>query len=362
MAAKSSSRRVTQTDIATHAGVSVTTVSLILSDRQEWVRQFHPETVTRVRETAAKLGYHPNLFAAGLPTKTSPFIALIIRDFVRQDPSTWHLWAFEGELLACVVKQGTEVGLYPIVVTVDPFADEAGLQTVENVMEGGVFGSIVRAPNVLLEKFIRHHIGRGQRIVVIFPNRPSAWSTNAIAVDNLALGRLAGQLLAAQGRKRWAVVHYRNLKVRESHALRRKGFEQAAKQAGANLEVIKLPRLIDEVTPQDLARIRKLAPDGLLGLDSVLAVCTLQACLTAGLRPNADFSLIGTNTGCWHNPPMPLITSLDVSWAQVGKVAIRQLLMMSETGETQFPSICVAPQVVPGETCPVDPDVIANAS
>lgn len=356
MATKPPTRRITQADIADDAGVSVTTVSLILSEREEWVRQFHPETVARVRETAARLGYHTNLFAAGLPNKSSPFVALVIRDFVRQDPSNWHLWAFEGELLACVVKRGGEVGLFPIVVTMDPFADEEALQPVEHIMDGGVFGSIVRAPNATLEKFLHQQISRGQRIVTIFPDQPSRWPRNAITVDDHAAGRMAGQLLAAQGRRNWAVVHYRNIKVRESHQVRRKGFEQVAKEVGAKVHAVRLPRLIEEVTPADLARIRRLGADGFFGLDSVLAICTLQTCLAAGMTPNADFSLVGMNCACWHNPPLPTITSLDVSWAEVGSVAIRELLNMSESGETQFESIRVRPHVKAGETCPT-PDV-----
>lgn len=352
VATKPPSRRVTQADIADEAGVSVTTVSLILSQREEWVRQFHPDTVARVRETATKLGYHTNLFAAGLPNKTSPFVALIIRDFVRQEPSNWHLWAFEGELLACVVKRGGEVGLFPIVVTVDPFAKEEELRPVEHIVEGGVFGSIVRAPNPQLEKFIRQQISRGQRVVVIFPDQPSRWPKNAITVDDEAAGRMAGELLAAQGRKNWAVVHYRNIKMRESHVRRRQGFEQAAREAGAKVQTLRLPRLIEEVTPQDLSRIRRIGADGLFGVDSVLAVCALQSCLTAGLQPNVDFSLIGMNCACWHSPPLPVITSLDVSWAEVGAAAIRELATMSESGETQFVSIRARPHIIAGETCP----------
>lgn len=352
VATKPPIRRVTQADIAEQAGVSVTTVSLILSRREEYVRQFHPDTVTRVRETAKRLGYHTNLFAAGLPNKSSPFVALIIRDFVHQELFNWHLWAFEGELLASVVKRGGEMGLFPIVVTVDPCAQQESLPPVEHIVEGGVFGSIVRAPNPLLEKFLRQQINRGQRIVVLFPDQPSRWPANAIMADGVAAGRMAGELLAAQGRKKWAVVHYRNIKVCESQLQCRRGFEEVARQAGATVHALRLPRLIEEVTPQDLARVRRLGADGYYGVDSMLAICALQSCLAVGLHPNVDFNLVGMNCACWHSPPLPLITSLDVSWAEVGSVAIRELVKMSETRTAQFESILARPQIRPGETCP----------
>lgn len=364
MAARSPTRRVTQADIAREADVSVTTVSLILSQREGWLRQFHPETVARVQEVANRLGYHTNLFAAGLPNKSSPFLALIMRDFVRQDPGEWHLWAFEGDLLACVIRTGEEADLFPIVITVDPQADdEEELRPVERIVEGGVFGSIVRAPSPALERFFRKQIAAGQRIVVIFPNRPSSWPANAITVDDVNAGRMAGRLLAAQGRRRWAVLHYRGIPVRESHRLRRKGFEDAARKVGACVQAIRLPRLIDEITPEDMVRLKRVNADGFFGLDSVLSVCGLQTCLTAGLTPNRDFSLVGMNCGSWHSPPLPAITSLDVSWAEVGSQAIAKLTEMAEANTSEFPTIRIRPDVSAGDTCPSEGvDVSAAAA
>ena len=55
--------RVTLAHVADRAGVSTATASLILSRREEYIRQFRTDTVEKVRRSAKRLGYRANLFA-----------------------------------------------------------------------------------------------------------------------------------------------------------------------------------------------------------------------------------------------------------------------------------------------------------
>jgi LacI family transcriptional regulator len=352
--------RVTLAHVADRAGVSTATASLILSGREEYIKQFRVDTVDKVRRSAKRLGYRANLFAAGLPTKAPAFFVLVIRDFGgRQHVHDWHLWAFEGKLLAGAVRLATEKGLYPIVATIDPDASDAGIASTMRIITGGVLGAIVRAQNPPLEKFLREQIKLGHRVVVVFPDQISRWSENAIVADNLVIGETAARLLAAQGRKRWGIVRYRQRAVRESHALRSQGFQQFAERAGVPVETVFLPRNPDEVTDRDIERVRKQEVDGLFAVDSVLSVDVLLACRKAGLNVGEDLSLVGVNCSQWRTSDLPSITSIDVSWDEVGKIAVRQLVQMSETNQPHFQSILVEPTVVPGTTCPVPETLLA---
>lgn len=67
--------RVTIKDVAAEAGVSITTVSHVLNDVPG--KRVNPNTRTRVRETAARLGYTPNALARSLRTNRSGTIGLI---------------------------------------------------------------------------------------------------------------------------------------------------------------------------------------------------------------------------------------------------------------------------------------------
>jgi LacI family transcriptional regulator len=353
MSGKPNSVRVTLANVAERAGVSTTTVSLILSNREEYIKQFAPETVEKVRKSAKSLGYRANLFASGLPTRASPFFAVVIRDIGRADPSSWHAWAFEGDLLAGVVEMGMETGLYPIVATVDQKTLDAGIQATEKLITGGVFGAIVRSPGAPLEKFLIAQIKKGERILVVFPDQLTKWPQNSIAVDNVMIGEMAAQLLAKQQCRRWGIVRYKYPQLRESHKLRIEGFTRVAKRLNVPVEIIRLPREPEEFSAADLAALRKAELDGLFGLDSVLSVDALLAAGEIGQSPLKDFMLVGVNCSRWQSRPHPRITSVDVSWREVGRTAVKTLSDMAEAHVNTCDAILLRPHVVPGETCPV---------
>ena len=108
MVTKPRVRRVTLADVAEKAGVSVTTVSLILSGREGWLSQFHPDTIKRVREYAERLGYRANLFALGLPTRAAVFFALVVHDVDKDTVTAWHHWAFEGAHASTPLSRRTD--------------------------------------------------------------------------------------------------------------------------------------------------------------------------------------------------------------------------------------------------------------
>src|SRR3989337_4585049 len=63
--------------VASHAGVSVATVSRVINNSPHKV---HQATRQRVLRTVSRLGYHPNVVAQGLRRGASRSIALIVPD------------------------------------------------------------------------------------------------------------------------------------------------------------------------------------------------------------------------------------------------------------------------------------------
>lgn len=339
--------------MAEKAGVSITTVSVILSGREESLRQFNAETIARVRACAEELGYRANIFASGLPSKACPFFALVVRDFAKDSVTAWHHWAFEGELLGGVMEAAAAREMYPIVATTEAQADEDSLRLVERIVAGGVFGAIVRSPNRPLERYIYQQSRRGQRIVVVFPDQVARWPSNTISVENFGVGRAAAELLARHGRRRWAIIHYRDRKPRESHLARREAFQRIAQRVGATVEIVGLPREPEQFTDKDLTQLRRARPDGIFAVDSVLSIDALMACRTLGLKPLEDFSLVGVNCSRWQNTAFPRITSVEVSWKEIGATAVREMLRMGDEESNRFPNVLVKPRVVEGDTCPI---------
>lgn len=346
------STRITLAHVAEAAGVSTTTVSLILSGREEWLKQFHPDTVLRVRESSRRLGYRANIFASALPARSCSFFALVIRDIGRHDATSWHHWSFEGDLLAGVMSAAEAEGVHPILTTIDPELDEQTTRRVHRIVDGGVFGTILRTPPPALEPYLRRRLRHGHPTILAFPAKVARWPRNAIDVDNVALGRAAGELLASQHRRRWAVVRYPKLATH--HRLRCEGLRERAREHGAEVITLRLPLGYDEVTAARslTRRLRQLRVDGLFAIDSVASVASLLGCVNAGMKAGEDFSLVGCDCSQWTSAPLPTITSLDVSWKEVGELATRLLVDMARQGESGFDTMLLQPRVTPAETCP----------
>jgi LacI family transcriptional regulator len=88
---KRSPRSATLKDVAQTAGVSITTVSRILNNRDSGV-PIRDETRQRILEAARSLGYRPNLAARGLRGGRSSLIGVIARDI--SDP--FHIQILRG--------------------------------------------------------------------------------------------------------------------------------------------------------------------------------------------------------------------------------------------------------------------------
>ncbi len=355
-------KRVTLATVAEHAGVSITTVSAILSRRDKFLRVYRPETIAKVQQTAERLGYRANLFATGLPVKRPPFFALVLQDFRKEALGSWHHWGYEGSLLAGAIWAAMERRLYPVTATIPRQPDKAALHEVARLIDGGVFGTIVRTPDPQFEDFLFQRYNAGHPLVVVFPRHWSAWKTNAIDVDNAAVGQTAAKLLAARRRKRWALVRYARLS--DSDRLRCEHFLRVAQEVGATVKVTRVPVGTNESAVGAFVadQWKRLRPDGVFAPESVSSVGSLLACNKLGLKPAEDFDLVGCDCVSWHSAYLPAITCVDVSWEQVGMQAVEMLAGMYQHNRARSESILLRPRVVAGGTCPVSAEFGAATS
>ncbi len=338
--------------IARQAGVSRATVSLILTNRPEIVARFKPDTVERVRSIAEQLGYRANLTAMSLRGRHPSFFGLILRGPGSADAISWHHQAFEGQFLAGALEASRRLDLYPVLATQDSPEIEGALQRVRGVLDGGVFGAILRTPLSVLEEPMRRQIEHGLPVVIVFPENPTTCPSNGIDIDNVAAGATAGRLLLAAGRRRLVLV--RQDPVYEAVRLREQGLRQVAAEAGASVELLVLPaRIAEDAILEWLApRLQAIRPDGVYAASSVAGVGSLLACQAAGLKVPEEASLVGCDASLWRAPGCPAITSVDASWYATGEMAVRKMVELREHETSVFDNIYLPPYVRRGSTCP----------
>lgn len=356
--AKGKSARVTLSRVATDAGVALSTASVILSENSTYLRNFSQVTIQRVRESAEKLGYRPSLFASGLPSKgSSLFFVIAVHDLNPADMAESFQWGFDGDLLGGVAEKASQSRVYPIIALYHPETSDHAAENLDRIIGGGAFGAIVRSPSEQLEKQLRTYTRQSRPVVVVFPRSISDWPSNAVEVDNLAMGEQAGQLLAQQNRKQWIII------VDEEygpHRLRLRGFRTLAAQHGSTLRIVSCP--IHATIPQAASCIAphfsQFQPDGIFALTSRTADGVLEASAKMGIRIGQETLLIGCDCSVWRPRSLLKITSLEASWRQAGHTAMQMLLTMREEGKARSPKVLLNPVLVPGETCPADPHAL----
>lgn len=347
--------RVTLDEVATAAGVSRTTASLILRHQQEYLSHFKPDTVQRVIDSARRLGYRSNLFALSLDAKESLFFALVLHEPVRGQPNDWLTKVNMDDFLSGAVEVAAKSGVYPIVSMAGLETEEAAILPIVDLIGGGVFGTLVQTPNQVFEEIMRDRLRHHNLVAVAFPLCMASWESNAIDVDNARVAQLAAELLISQNRRRWAIVC--DGANSEGLTLRQAAFIEFAGQAGISVRTIQTPPKADHRAIRDLLvdQLKQSDLDGLFAPTLVASDGALLACHQSGRRPGEDLAIIGCDCDRRSSSLLLRVTSVDVSWNEAGRVATRRLLELRQAHEYQFDNILLAPRVIPGDTCPVPP-------
>jgi len=125
-----SARKVTSVDVARHAGVSQSTVSLVLSGKA--TGRVSPATADAVRDAARELGYRPNAAARALRSGTTQAIGLVVSDVTHP---------FFGPTLRGAQRAAYAAG-HVVVLIDDDYGAASGDSTVERLREGAVDGFV----------------------------------------------------------------------------------------------------------------------------------------------------------------------------------------------------------------------------
>ena len=218
-------RRATLKDVAAAAGVSVTTVSLVLNDRPARVSTEKREAIA---QAVKQLNYVPNQNARSLVTKQSKLVALIVPDIEN---------LFFAALAKCVEDECAAQG-YSLIVANSDDSRESEQALLRRLTSRGVDGVLLIPARESCAAgagaALREDVERVTCPVVLIDRLTQCGWCDAVGFDNYLGGRLAAQYLLEGGHKRIGIV---TGDVAESSAAdRRRGFADALEQAGERLD------------------------------------------------------------------------------------------------------------------------------
>ena len=218
-------RRATLKDVAAAAGVSMTTVSLVLNNRPARVSTEKREAIA---QAVKRLNYVPNQNARSLVTKRSELVALIVPDIEN---------LFFAALSKCVEDECAAQG-YSLIVANSDDSRATEHDLLRRLSSRGVDGILLIPARESCSDGVgadlRADVGRVVCPVVLIDRLTRCGWCDAVGFDNYLGGRLAAQYLLEGGHKRIGIV---TGDVAESSAAdRRRGFVDALEQAGERLD------------------------------------------------------------------------------------------------------------------------------
>src|SRR6185295_17096053 len=307
-------RSVTITDVASAAGVSKSTVSLVLQGSS----LIAPETSDRVRKSAAALGYVYNRRAADLRRKSSNMIGIVINDLGNP---------FFAEMLVGMERRLADSGYISLMAHTDERLDvqDKVLTSMHEYHAAGVIlCPAFDTPHALLERTRQSGIP-----LVIVVREPAAGSYNFVGADNEYGTFNATRHLVEQGHRRIALLG--RVGGGPVYDRRRAGFERAMREHD-------LP-----ITPDwfiDIALTREGGRDGIrqalamnpqpsaaVCYNDVVAFGAMSELGENGLVVGRDFAITGFDgvaAAAHTNPPL---TTMDVGPASLGELAAEALLL-----------------------------------
>lgn len=318
-------RRPSSHDVARRAGVSQSTVSLVLNGRTE--ARISQETRNRVFAAAEELHYTRNATAHALVTGKTHRIGIVLND-----PSSFlHRESYHADLMTGLIK-GALLTKYNILLHSANYRDWKDLYN--DIMGGAEDGVLLigRLPGDEITTALLD----SQFPTVCVSYRPNHKSFHAVDCDNEQGGYLAVRHLLECGCKHIVMVYPED---DSSWARERKiGSERAISESGMNKDTLtifqdKLVFSSDGAFQSHLLNMIskvEIQPDGLFFSDEFQAQMLLERFKSLGIRAPDDIAVVSFNSTTVSERSRPPMTSIYQPLADIGERAFITLVDILE--------------------------------
>lgn len=312
---------VTIQDVAREAGVSRTTVSLVLNHRAG--TRIRVETAERVREAARRLGYQPNMSARRLRSRRENIPRAFCVGFVMSaaiEPATAPYYT---EVLNGIQTEMKSHNYHLVLGSSFTTRAEklAYLQRLSgDVVDGWILADIVE------EEIIAWLCDASVPAVVVGGGTVTP-NLDCIYPDDTEAARQVTQHLFSLGHRRFAFISYHSRS--DSVRARLLGYRQALEENGipseashvfsVSLESEELATWLQKTVLSDRAM-------AVIALDDRQALALMKAAHAQGLEVPRDLSVVGFDdipmAALWEPP----LTTVRMPMREMGMLAFRRLL------------------------------------
>jgi LacI family transcriptional regulator len=310
---------LTMKDIASHVGVSVSSVSLVLSGRGEG--RVNAGVARRIKEVADELGYVPNQLARSLKTKQSRTIG-VVSDQVATVP-------FSGHMLAGAQQAAWESGF--MLMLIDTYGnDEVQTPAVQSLLQRNIEGLII-ATN--FHKVVALPLVPPTMPVVVLDGRPGDDSHPTVdyVVPDEELGAYTStRMLVDAGHTRIGFCDVEAYPI--ASRLRAKGYRRALEESGIAYDPSLTVVAEDAATryairPAERLLDRDDRPTALFCFSDQTAMGFYTVARRLGLSIPGDLSLAGFDNQEFVAEALdPGLSTVQLPHREMGEWAVRRLV------------------------------------
>lgn len=308
---------VTIKDVARIAGVSPSTVSRVISGHT----RISPQTTKKVKLIMEELGYHPNIMAKSLVSKTTRTLGILLP----RPAEELFLNLFFAEIIRGILAQSMRAS-YDILLT-SSFSEKDEVETVTRLVKGRRVDGIIllsSRKNDPLIQFLRE-----QKFPFVLIGRSSDFpDITSVDNDNIQASFDATNHLIAQGHTRIRFVTGPGEMVVSEDRL--EGYKRA--MAAANIQIQPDWIIEGELLQQSGYRAMSFImnqperPTALVVFDDVAAFGVLRGLTEMGIKVPDDVKLVSFNNIALSELSSPPISSIDIGTYQLGYSASQTLI------------------------------------
>ncbi|MDH3499830.1 MAG: LacI family transcriptional regulator [Acidimicrobiia bacterium] len=309
--------RITLKDVASEAGVHVSTASRALNPATQSV--INDKTVERVLAAAEKLGYRPHPLARGLRTNQTMSVGVVIPDV--ENP-------LFGPIIAGAEAVLMDEGYSMLIGNADRGEDHA-TAVIDDMVDRHVDGLIL-ATALRQDPSIEKMIAREVPIVLVNRTAEGLSVPSILGDDHAGIG-LAVQHLASLGHVE--LGHVAGPSSFSTGLARSQAFRAWTQTLGldrASQRIEEADRFQVEPGYEACTRLLRHYPEitAIVAANDLLALGCYRSIRDAGLRVGDDVSVTGYNDMPLLDLMQPPMTAVRVSYRQMGREAAAALLGM----------------------------------
>lgn len=335
-------KKVSLKDIAEKAGVSVTTVSIVLNGRAKDMK-ISEAMARKILALGEKMNYRPNHFAKGLRTGKTNTIGLIVDDISNY---------FFGHLANIVEEEADKLG-YTVMFCSSENNEGKSRHILNMLVDKHMDGYIIAPTKAMLpelEKLVKE-----KKPAVLIDRYYQQLDSSYVTIDNVNGSLEAVNYLAKKGYRRIALVT--NFTDQLQMIQRMEGYQQGLNQNHLQLDqqiIKKIPfgltdeKVVKEI--KDFVELNENKMDAIFFTSNNLGVAGLEALRSIEKRIPDDISVICFDDNDLFRLGMPGISVVSQPIKDIAKKAVEILIQQINQRSTTVEHIVLKTVMIERES------------